>query len=116
MAETIRVIRASNSCNKKIKQMENNKLQQDHHKLSAAQQEEKTQYLAGRGAQLNTKNRFLKDEKTHEHIEGIDDWEASNIATQYIEMQSKTIVNKVVTVEKMYNTTFCEVKTSVKII
>ena len=71
------------------------KLQQDHHKVSATQQEEKAQYLAGRGAQFNTKNRFLKDEKTQEHIEGVDDWEASNIATQYIEMQSKTIVNKV---------------------
>ena len=70
-------------------------LQQDHHKVSATQQEEKTQYLAGRGAQFNTNNRFLKDEKTQEHIEGVDDWEASNIATQYIEMQSKIIVNKV---------------------
>ncbi len=70
-------------------------LKQDHHKVSATQQEEKVQYLAGRGAQFNTKNRFLKDEKTQEHIEGVDDWEASNVATQYIEMQSKTIVNKV---------------------
>ena len=75
--------------------MENNKLKQDHHKVSASHQEEKIQYLAGRGAQFNTKNRFLKDEKTQEHIEGVDDWEASNIATQYIEMQSKTIVNNV---------------------
>ena len=35
------------------------KLQQDHHKVSATQQEEKVQYLAGRGAQFNTKNRFF---------------------------------------------------------
>ena len=33
-------------------------LQQDHHKVLAAQQEEKIQYLAGRGAQFNTKNLF----------------------------------------------------------
>ena len=46
--------------------MENNKLQQDHHKVSAKPQEESIQYLAGRGAQFNTKNRFLKDEKTQE--------------------------------------------------
>ena len=55
--------------------MENNKLKQDHHKVAAKTQEESVQYLAGRGAQFNTKNRFLKDEKTQEHIEGIDDWE-----------------------------------------
>ena len=43
--------------------MENN-LQQDHHKVSAKTQEENVQYHAGRGAQFNTKNRFLKDELT----------------------------------------------------
>ena len=26
-----------------------------------------SQYLQGRGAQINTKNKFLKDEKTKEH-------------------------------------------------
>ena len=81
-------------------------LQRDHHKArphtKGVTQEtdsevsgEATPYIAGRGAQFNTKNRFLKDEITQEHVEGIDDWEASNKATQYIEMQSKTIVNKV---------------------
>jgi len=74
--------------------MEDNKLKQDHHKVSAKPQEESVQYLAGRGAQFNTKNRFLKDEKTQEHIEGIDDWEISNVPTQYIEQLSKTIVTK----------------------
>ena len=44
-------------------------LQQDHYKVKVASQEEVTQYKAGRGAQFNTKNRFLKDEKTKEHIE-----------------------------------------------
>lgn len=52
-------------------------------------------YLHGRGAQFNTKNRFLKNEKTKEHIEGIDDWSEDNTPTQYLEQESKTIVNKV---------------------
>ena len=70
-------------------------LKQDHHKVSAASQEESVQYRQGRGAQFNTKNRFLKNESTKENVEAIDDWEESNIPTQYIEMHSKTIVNKV---------------------
>jgi len=53
------------------------------------------QYLQGRGAQMNTKNRFLKNEITREHIEGIDDWTEENVPTQYLEQESKTIVNKV---------------------
>ena len=53
------------------------------------------QYLKGRGAQINTRNRFLKNESTKEHVEGIDDWTEPNVATQYIEQESKTIVNKV---------------------
>jgi DNA repair photolyase len=52
-------------------------------------------YIAGRGAQFNYKNRFLKNEKTKEHAEGIDDWEEALLPTQYIEQESKTIVNKV---------------------
>lgn len=71
------------------------KLKQDHFKLTAKDKEENVQYLQGRGAQFNTKNRFLKDEKTKEHIEGIDDWGEDNTPTQYIEQESRTIVNKV---------------------
>jgi DNA repair photolyase len=52
-------------------------------------------YLQGRGAQINTKNRFLKDEISKEHIEAIDDWEEANLDTQYQEQQVKSIVNKV---------------------
>jgi DNA repair photolyase len=59
------------------------------------QQQEVNQYLRGRGAQINTKNRFLKDERVKEHVEGIDDWTESNVATQYIEQEAKSIVNKV---------------------
>ena len=68
------------------------KLQQDHFKVAAKRKEEMEQYLAGRGAQINTKNRFLKDETTKEHIEAIDDWEETNVPTQYMEQESKTIV------------------------
>lgn len=71
------------------------KLQQDHFKVSIKQKEEGQQYLAGRGAQMNTKNRFLKDEKSKEHTEAIDDWEETNVATQYQEQEVKSIVNKV---------------------
>jgi DNA repair photolyase len=52
-------------------------------------------YLAGRGAQFNTKNKFLKDRQVKEHVEGIDDWEVANPNTQYIEQEVKSIVNKV---------------------
>jgi DNA repair photolyase len=52
-------------------------------------------YKKGRGAQFNTKNRFLKHESTREHIEGIDDWIETDVKTQYIEVFPKSIVNKV---------------------
>src|SRR6187397_606845 len=71
------------------------KLKQDHYKVKVKEQEEGSQYLQGRGAQINTKNKFLKNEKTKEHIEAVDDWEESNVQTQYLEQESKTIVNKV---------------------
>lgn len=71
------------------------KLQQDHFKVKISQKDEKVQYLQGRGAQFNTRNQFLKNEQVKEHIEAIDDWEESNVPTQYIEQQAKTIVNKV---------------------
>jgi len=70
-------------------------LKQDHHKIKAKEQPGEVQYLQGRGAQFNTKNKFIKNESTREHAEAVDDWEESNIPTQYIEQQSKTIVNKI---------------------
>ena len=84
------------------------KLQQDHFKVAPKKHDSPGdlpgennldkkvgQYLQGRGAQMNTKNRFLKNENTREHIEGIDDWSEANVPTQYLEQESKTIVNKV---------------------
>ncbi|MEO7445198.1 MAG: PA0069 family radical SAM protein [Ferruginibacter sp.] len=52
-------------------------------------------YLHGRGAQFNTKNKFIKNEQVREHVEAIDDWEIINGPTQYLEQQAATIVNKV---------------------
>ena len=69
-------------------------LRQDHFKVSPLQKEE-GEYLSGRGAQFNTANRFLKNQEVKEEIESIDDWEEPNKATQYIEQQVKSIVNKV---------------------
>jgi DNA repair photolyase len=70
-------------------------LKQDHFKIAAQKKEEEEQYLNGRGAQFNTKNRFLKNYQAKEEIESIDDWEEPNTGTQYIEQQVKSIVNKV---------------------
>lgn len=52
-------------------------------------------YKKGRGAQINTKNKFLKQETTREHIEGIDEWIEADVQTQYIDVFPKSIVNKV---------------------
>ena len=52
-------------------------------------------YIQGRGAQFNTPNRFSRDQQVREHPEGIDDWEQTVAPTQYLEQQSKSIVNKV---------------------
>lgn len=72
-----------------------NKLKQDQYKVTAILKEETQQYLAGRGSQINTRNRFLKTEYASDHPEGIDDHTIDNTATQYIESDAKTIVNKV---------------------
>src|SRR5687767_11956929 len=69
------------------------KLKQDHFKVAVKDKDENQQYLQGRGAQINTKNRFLVNESTRDHIEGVDDWEEINSPTQYLEQESKTIVN-----------------------
>lgn len=54
-----------------------------------------TEYIKGRGAQFNTHNRFQKDIRTREHVEGIDDWTDPEEPTHFLEQQAKTIVNKV---------------------
>jgi DNA repair photolyase len=52
-------------------------------------------YIKGRGAQINTHNRFLKNQQVREHAECIDDWSEQHPATQYIEQEAKSIVNRV---------------------
>jgi len=52
-------------------------------------------YLKGRGAQINPRNRFLKNEKIKDQIESIDDWTEPNPKTIYMEDHAKGIVNKV---------------------
>ncbi len=51
--------------------------------------------IKGRGAQFNTKNKFLKNERVKEHVEGIDDFTEPNLATQYLDDNAKGLVNKV---------------------
>lgn len=58
-------------------------------------EENQDNYMNGRGAQLNTANKFLKNTLVKAHAEGIDDWEEPNSKTSFIIGQSKTVVNKV---------------------
>jgi DNA repair photolyase len=56
-------------------------------------------YLKGRGAQLNTHNRFEKQTVGVFHIEGVDEEEGLGGKTQYIPTHPKTIINKVTSVD-----------------
>jgi DNA repair photolyase len=81
--------------NLKFLPMNSKQLKQDHFKVSPKEKEEEQQYLSGRGAQFNPKNKFLKNHQAKEEIDSIDDWEEANVGTQYLEQQTKSIVNKV---------------------
>ena len=59
------------------------------------QHEPAADYKKGRGAQFNTQNKFIKNEISKENIESIDDWTENKVTTQYIEVEAKSIVNKV---------------------
>lgn len=72
-----------------------NKLKQDSVKITPQEKEASVQYIHGRGAQMNTPNKFLKTAVSRDDVEAIDDWELSNSATQYIISEAKSIVNKV---------------------
>lgn len=54
-----------------------------------------TSPLKGRGAQFNTVNKFLRQQNTREHPEGIDDWDTPAPGTQFLEIEAKSLVNKV---------------------
>lgn len=53
----------------------------------------------GRGAQINTANRFDQHATSREEVEAIDDWTEPDPATRYIEQEAKTLVNKVESVD-----------------
>jgi DNA repair photolyase len=53
------------------------------------------EYKKGRGAQFNTALRFDKTHRSKDFIEAIDDWVETDVQTQYIEVQAKSLVNKV---------------------
>ena len=63
--------------------------------INGENEQEGNSYLKGRGAQINTRNKFLKTERVKEDVESIDDWTESNEATQYFIENAKGIVNKV---------------------
>lgn len=49
----------------------------------------------GRGAQINTSNRFSRQTVSREQVESVDDWGEADPATRYIEQEGKSLVNKV---------------------
>ncbi len=58
-------------------------------------EDEKDNYFKGRGAQLNTDNRFLKQTYATEHIEALDEEFLSNSKTTYYHDNPKKIINKI---------------------
>ena len=52
-----------------------------------------TEMIKGRGAQINTTNRFLKHKLVTEHIEGLDEELQLNKTTQYLNEFPKKIIN-----------------------
>ena len=57
--------------------------------------EEKEDYFKGRGAQIKTKNKFLKAQYVTDHVEGLDEPLLSSPATQIFYENAKKVVNKV---------------------
>src|SRR4051794_3303799 len=53
------------------------------------------EYMHGRGAQVNTRNKFLKHERVKEHIEGIDEETTLNHTTEYFIENPKKMINKI---------------------
>src|ERR1700742_243188 len=55
--------------------------------------EENPEFFKGRGAQVNTHNKFLKNKYVLEHIEGLDEPLLENSVTQLFEETPKNIVS-----------------------
>ncbi|TND09815.1 MAG: radical SAM protein [Bacteroidetes bacterium] len=58
-------------------------------------EEKPNDYFKGRGAQINTHNRFLKQRVVQEHIEMIDEPFLQEEKTELIETHAKTIINRI---------------------
>lgn len=56
---------------------------------------EANDYFSGRGAQIKTGNKFLKNQYVTDHIEGLDEPLLENPATQVYEENARKVVNKV---------------------
>ncbi|MHB8205865.1 PA0069 family radical SAM protein [Mucilaginibacter sp.] len=56
--------------------------------------EDNEEFFKGRGAQVNTHNKFIKNKYVREHIEGLDEPLLENIATQLFEENPKKIVSE----------------------
>jgi DNA repair photolyase len=56
--------------------------------------EENEEFFKGRGAQVNTHNKFLKNKYVLDHIEGLDEQFLENTATQIFEETPKKIVSE----------------------
>lgn len=63
-------------------------------------------YFKGRGAQIKTSNKFLKNEYVTDHIEGLDEPLITGVNTQVFYESPKTIVNKITSpdLNMMYST------------
>jgi DNA repair photolyase len=57
--------------------------------------EQRKDYFSGRGAQIKTGNKFLKNQYVTEHIEGLDEPLLENPNTQVYEENARKVVNKV---------------------
>jgi DNA repair photolyase len=57
--------------------------------------EQRDDYFSGRGAQIKTTNKFLKNQYVTDHIEGLDEPLLENPDTQVFEENAKKIINKV---------------------
>lgn len=57
--------------------------------------EQRDDYFSGRGAQIKTGNKFLKNQYVTDHIEGLDGPLLENPDTQIFEENAKKVVNKV---------------------
>src|SRR5690606_41279527 len=53
-----------------------------------------SEYFKGRGAQVNTHNKFAAQRYVAEHVEGLDEEFLENSATQLIEEHPKKIISK----------------------